>query len=151
MEAALVEKAEKRTFTSDKLDWVNALSADPRVSSEAFEVGFCIAQHVNQRTGKAILSVETIRDKTHVNLRSVHRCRMHLKELGWIDWVRTKTANVYVTLGLNMNAVLDHQLVLKEQRDERRQKSRKQEVPEMAHLNQPDVPVPADREVPKVA
>jgi len=60
-------------FTGDKLDWLTALSADPRIDARAFEVGFCIMQHVNKRTRTAFVSTETIGEKTNIPKRWIAR------------------------------------------------------------------------------
>ena len=116
--------ADQRMFTGSKLDWMTALSADPFMDARAFEVGFCIAQHVNAQSGLAILSDNTIGDKTGIPKRWVLRARLTLREAGWINWRRTKTANVYWTLGDRINAVTDHQIILREKRTERQNKVR---------------------------
>jgi hypothetical protein len=79
------EADQRRSFTGDKLDWMTALSADPRLDARAFEVGFCIAQHVNAQSGRAILSDDTISDKTGIPKRWVLRARQSLRDAGWID------------------------------------------------------------------
>ena len=107
-------------FTGDKLDWLTALSADPRIDARAFEVGFCIMQHVNKRTRTAFVSTETISEKTGIPVRYVERARATLRKAGWMTWRRTGTANVYSPLDGPMNAILDQQTLLKDQRDERR-------------------------------
>lgn len=154
-------KEQQRSFTGDKLDWMTGLSADPRLDSRAFEVGFCIAQCINQHSGLAILSDETIADKTSIPKRWIQRARTLLRECGWIDWRRTKTANVYWTKGDPLNAVMDHQIMLKDCRNERRKKLRKakQDSPPVAHLKLkelppvaiPDSPPVANRDSPPVA
>jgi hypothetical protein len=146
-------KAKQRLFTGDKLDWLTALSADPRLDARAFEVGFCIAQHVNKETGLTILSDDTIADKTGIPRRWVQRSRDLLRATGWIDWNRTRTANVYWTRGEQLNAVTDHQILLKDARDERRQKQRvtRRVAPPVAHLKQRDQPPLAHQVAPPVA
>jgi hypothetical protein len=155
------ESDQRRRFTGDKLDWMTALSADPRLDARAFEVGFCIAQHVNSKSGRAIVSDETISDKTGIPKRWVLRARKALKEAGWINWRRTRTANVYWTLGDRINAVTDHQIFLKDARTERQNKTRKahQEAPPVAYLRRretspaalPETPPVAQGETPPVA
>lgn len=148
-----IDRAKLRSFTGDKLDWLSALSADPRLDARAFQVGFQIAQHVNAQTGVAILSDETISDKTGIPRRWVQRARNALRSAGWIDWKRTKTANVYWTLGGQINQVVDRQIVLKELRQERRQRARTtpQELPPVAYLKLADMPPVAYPELPPVA
>src|SRR5258708_2903533 len=117
-EATAIEAAKQRSFTGDKLDWMAALSADSRVDARAFEVGFQIAQHINAKKGVAFVSDETISDKTGIPQRWVQRARATLRDAGWIDWKRTQSANVYWTLGDNINAVTDHQVMLRDARNE---------------------------------
>jgi hypothetical protein len=150
----LAAKADqRRSFTGEKLDWMTALSADPRLDARAFEVGFCIAQHVNAETGLAILSDDTISDKTGIPKRWVLRARKSLKDAGWIDWQRTKTANIYWTLGHRINAVTDHQIILREKRAERQTKAKNAclETPPVAHLKHRRTPPVALLETPSVA
>lgn len=144
---------QRRSFTGDKLDWMNALSADPRLDARAFEVGFCIAQHVNAERGIAIVSDETIADKTGIPKRWVLRARQSLRDAGWIDWRRTKAANIYWSLGDRINAVTDHQIILREKRTERQSKARKarQETPPVAYLKYQETPPVAHPETPAVA
>lgn len=172
-EAAEAEKAKQRSFTGNKLDWLTAVMGDARLhDARAFKVAFCIAQHVNQETGTAILSDETIGHKTCIPRTWILRARKALRECGWIDWKRTKTANVYWTLGDHMNSVMDRQSVLKGQRIEARARRAvaNQVAPPVAHLRttdgspvthlgnedeppatQPDAPPVAQRDVPPVA
>lgn len=142
-----------KSFTGDKLDWMTALSADPRLDARAFEVGFCIAQHINAQSGITILSDDTICDETNIPKRWVLRARQSLKHIGWIDWRRTKTANIYWTLGSQIEAVNDHQKILKEKRIERQSKARKarQETPRVAHLKYQETPQVELLESPPVA
>jgi hypothetical protein len=142
-----------RSFTGDKLDWMSGLSGDPRLDSRAFEVGFCIAQHVNRKTGVAILSDDTISDRTGIPRRWVLRARSRLRETGWISWRRTKTANVYWTTADSLDAVADHQVLLKDARADRRAAAKAGclVAPPMAHLKSEDVPPAAVLDVPPVA
>jgi hypothetical protein len=152
---------QRRSFTGEKLDWMTSLSPDPRLDARAFEVGFCIAQHVNAQSGRAIVSDDTISDKTGIPKRWVLRARISLRDAGWIDWRRTKSANIYWTLGDRINAVTDHQIILKEKRTERQSKARKarRETPPVAYLKYqekppmtlPETPPVAEQETPPVA
>ncbi|WP_316195364.1 MULTISPECIES: hypothetical protein [unclassified Bradyrhizobium] len=146
-------EADQRTYTGAKLDWMTALSADPGLDARAFEVGFCIVQHVNARTGCAMLSDDTISDKTCIPKRWVLRARGSLRDAGWIDWRRTKSANIYWTLGDRINAVTDHQTILKEKRTERQTKATKarQETPPAAYLKSQVTPPLTRLETPRGA
>lgn len=161
MSKADTSAKQQRSFTGDKLDWMVSLSADPRLDARAFEVGFQIAQHVNKTSGIAILSDDTISDKTNIPKRWVARARTDLRDAGWIDWKRTKTANIYWTRGEQIDHVTDHQIMLKDDRDARRKKRKeaRQVLPPLAYLKirdlppvaNADLPPVADRELPQVA
>jgi hypothetical protein len=139
----------RRTFAGEKFDWLTALNADPLMDARAFKVGFCIMQHVNQHSGKAFLSDETIADKTNVPIRSVQRARAALRDRGWLAWRRTRTANVYWSVADNMNAVTDHQTMLKDARDEKRK--RRREAPRLVDQDPPPVADLSDQVRPRVA
>jgi hypothetical protein len=120
IDAAAKAAEDRRSFTSAKLDWLTALSADPRLDARAFQVGFCIVQHMNAQTWRAILSDDVITDKTGIPTRWVSRARQCLREAGWIDWQRTGKANVYRILVGCIAGVTERQIELKEKRAEKR-------------------------------
>lgn len=115
---------QQRSFTSQKLDWMTGLSGDKRVNATAFEIGFTIAQCVNQTTGKAILSDQGIADRTGIHGRRVRQERSLLKATGWLMWKRTRNSNHYSLLFDNINRIADEQIVLSDARRERRLVSR---------------------------
>ena len=147
------EAAEKRSFTGDKLDWMTALCADPRIDARAFRVGFTIAQHINMRKGVAFISDETISDKTSIPTRWVQRARALLRTTRWIDWKRTQSANLYWILPGNIDPVTDHQIMLRDARADRRAspKSNRRVSPRVAHLMGWDTPQVASSDPPQVA
>ena len=147
------KEQQQRSFTGDKLDWMTAVSADPLLDARAFEVAFCIAQCVNKHSGLAILSDDTIGDKTGIPRRWIARARVALKEAQWIDWKRTKTANIYWTKGQRIDRVTDHQTLLKDSREERKKKLKtaRHVLPPVAHLKLQDQPPVAHADMPPVA
>jgi hypothetical protein len=110
------------TFTGRKLDWLNVVSADRKLKPAAFEVAFCIVQHVNAKTLIAILSDDVIVEKTGISRAEVERHRKSLKAAGWLTWRRTRSANNYTPLFDNMNAARDVLAAMREDRRERRAK-----------------------------
>jgi hypothetical protein len=89
----------KQSFTSKKLDCIDALIADPRLSPRAKVVGVCIIQHINQHTGTWPLSDQTISEKTGgMPVRWIKYARAELRDLKWIEWQRTGDANLYRAL-----------------------------------------------------
>lgn len=97
----------KRTWTSEKLDWLRCLSVDSCVKPGMFEVAFAIIQHVNARRRVAILSDRVISDATSISSSEVYRHRIELKKFGWIDWERARAGLIIRPLFGRMNAMLD--------------------------------------------
>jgi hypothetical protein len=96
-----------KSFTSRKLEWLTHVSAHALVKPLEFEVAFVVAQHINATTGKAYLSEDVIGEYIDADPRTLRRARKRLKELGWITWSRTGTANAYALLYGNIAGVAD--------------------------------------------
>jgi len=119
---ALVHSAEDvRSFTSRKLDLLKCCAFDPRVSACEFRVLYVIVQHLNQRTGLARLSDETIADEAgRCSTRQVRRARAKLRKLDWLTWTRTNTANSYKVEYAQVERFLDLIAIFRDERAERR-------------------------------
>jgi hypothetical protein len=105
------------TFTSWKLDILEAANADERIAGDAFKVLFYILQSINQHTGITFPTIKTIAVKTRLNVRQVRRMIKLLKDAGWLivkpRWdVRDRvTRNTYRVSARNVNRSLDQQVV----------------------------------------
>lgn len=108
------------TFTGRKLDWLKCCSFDRRLEPYDFKVAFVIQQHLNEATETCWLSDETIADEAGGSARNTRRARKRLRELKWIDWKRTSTANIYVLCFGNINRMLDLMIKAREGRYERK-------------------------------
>jgi hypothetical protein len=117
-----------KTFTGWKLDVLKGIAADRRIKPMEFEWAFCVMQHANQKTRSAFVGDEAIRDKTGICERESYRARRRLKETGWLDWTRTRSANVYTFRDENLNAILDILEACKEHRLESRRKKQRTHV-----------------------
>ena len=138
MTEATDQAGHNKTATSRKLDWLNALLVDPFLKSYAFKVGFCIMQHVNAQTWKAMVSDETIADKTSLSRRHVRNGRELMRDRGWIKWRRTRTANIYTPLDTNLNSLTDLLTTRRDARDDRRKKTALRNGKPSATLSQGD-------------
>jgi helix-turn-helix protein len=79
------------TFTSYKLDILNAINADPRLrlKPNAFKVAAAIMMFVNQNTREAWAAIETICDRTSLNDKTVDRALNDLRDAGWLrSWTK---------------------------------------------------------------
>ena len=126
-EAARGASRDKATFTSRKLDWLNALATDRRFEKHPydFKVGFYIAQCVNGGTGCAIVSDDTIADEIGGVPRSVRRARERLRARGWLTWKRRySNSNVYKLQFTRLVEARDDKIMRREERAERRELAR---------------------------
>jgi len=78
------------SFTGAKLDWMTAAAYDRRLKPSDFRIAFTIAQHANEKTGKAFPSQETIADLTGTSLDTVQRAVKLLAETGWLKLRRSR-------------------------------------------------------------
>jgi hypothetical protein len=110
-----------RSWTSRKLDWLRAINFDGRVSPLMFKIAFCIIQHANEKTARTLLlSDETIADEIGTSHRNIYRPRTTLREIGWLNWRRTRNANIYTIEFKNVDRMLDGLTATRDQRNERR-------------------------------
>jgi hypothetical protein len=71
-----------RSFTSLKLDWITGTAYDRRLNAIAFRAGVIIAQHVNEKTGRAFPSEQLIAERTGISRWTVIRAVKLLQETG---------------------------------------------------------------------
>jgi hypothetical protein len=109
-----------RSWTSRKLDWQKAINFDRRVSPLMFKIAVCIIQHASENARTLKLSDQTIADEIGVSDRNVYRARVALREVGWLNWRRTRNANIYIVEFGNVDRMLDLFAIAREQRNERR-------------------------------
>ncbi|RZS82064.1 helix-turn-helix protein [Phyllobacterium myrsinacearum] len=114
-----------KKFTSDKLDVLNGMSVDPRITATDFRVAFRLIQHVNAETLACFPSQELLADEAVMKERTVRNSIARLKDAGWIK-IRARSANgrgksnFYAFLTQHVNAMLDRILLLREAREENR-------------------------------
>ncbi|WP_316203345.1 helix-turn-helix domain-containing protein [Bradyrhizobium sp. SZCCHNS3051] len=117
IEAATDAQA-KRSFTSEKLDLINAMNADDRLPGDAIKVALSILAHVNHVTRVGWPCVETISRRTRLHPRQVERMLAILRKSGWLTSKRVyhsgKVHNHYRFETTNINMVLDEQAALDE-------------------------------------
>ena len=106
-----------QSFTSRKMDWLDAVSYDRRLLPIEKVVAWRVMQCANAKTGKAWPSQEWIAERVNTVERVVRRSLKKLSETGWLKIYRKrtydsktktwKTRNVYVPLYGNVQAMLD--------------------------------------------
>lgn len=114
-------KEKLSTFTSAKLDWLDAVSIDPRVSTLEFRVAFIIAQHVNSETGKCCPSQETIATFIGKSDRAVREAVKRLEHFGWIIRRKRGQGTQYDPAMTHVNAMLDRRIMLRDALREERE------------------------------
>jgi len=89
---------------------------DRRVNDHAYRVLAVIGDHLNEKTGRTILSDKTIAfEAGGSGSRTARRARNLLMETGWLKWHRTRTANIYEPDFSRVNATLATMAALKQQ------------------------------------
>jgi hypothetical protein len=130
------------TFTSQKLNWLTGIAIDPRLKPYAFKVAFTIARFFNAKSGIAVVSDETLQDETSLSRRHVQRARVALKDTGWIESSRTRTATRYAMKSVHLDQMDDLRTQRRDGRNERREARRAAllNAPPKAQLRMPDAP-----------
>lgn len=111
-----------RGFTGHKLDLLDAISMDPRVTASEFRVAFRLMQHANAETGAIFPSQDRLACQIGMRERSVRACIAGLVAKGWLLRCRPnrRVSNLYRFDPKHMNAILDRQITLNEIRKEER-------------------------------
>ena len=117
----LVDEDSQATFTSRKLDLINALLVDPRLIPSDFKVAVVLVQFMNSETGMIFPTLETIADIVHMSTRNVEKCLVRLRQAGWLVWKRgnRQMPNVYEFDTKNVRAMLDYRTSIDDGRRER--------------------------------
>lgn len=124
------EPEKQKSFTSGKLDILDGMSMDPRVTDGEFRIAFRLMQHANGENGAIFPSQERIADQTGKKLRTVRSCIAGLVSKGWLHIVRPnrRISNWYRFDRKHLNHILDRQIVMDEaRREDRSMKSRRLE------------------------
>ena len=112
----------RKAFTSAKLDILDCISMDRRVTAAEFRVAFRLAQHANGENGAIFPSQDRIADQTGMKARTVRACIAGLIKKGWLHVIRPnkRVPNLYRFDGRHMNEILDRQASMDEYRKDER-------------------------------
>jgi hypothetical protein len=75
--------ANRKTFTSKKLTFLDRMCRDARIKPYDFRIGFLIMQHVNARQGYAFPSGERLVKESKMSIGTVKAAVGHLVDLGY--------------------------------------------------------------------
>ena len=111
-----------QSFASWKLDLVDAISMDPRVTSTEFRVAYRLLQHANAETMAIFPAQGRIASQIGAKERTVRAAVRGLVAKGWLTVSRfnRRLPNLYRFETRNVNAILDRQSSLDEARKEER-------------------------------
>ena|SRR6266700_606216 len=113
-------KSARSKFTRRKLQWIEALCYDRRVTHQEFRFGVYVAMRINWKTEIWIISDATAVDETGIPRTNIYNARKKLVELGWILIGRPNKGAPY-TYGL-CNKNVDELLKLRAERRHQRRK-----------------------------
>jgi hypothetical protein len=118
---AAAKREAKKTFTSEKLSWVNLLMMDHEQQPVARLVGIAIAQTVNEETGVSKTSDRVIADRLGISDRTVIRSRLALRDGEYLAWhkpnPRAANRTKLVLSEKNIRRVEGEQINRKDRRD----------------------------------
>lgn len=131
-----------KTFTSRKLDLLDALSMDPEVKPNEFRVAFRLVQHANSESFAIFPSQDRIALQLGIDTRSVRRCLDGLVLKGWLRRERPnrQMSNNYTFCEEKVDAMGDRLRWLAEEarlRSERANRS-SQKSSDRAQMSTPD-------------
>jgi hypothetical protein len=121
--AAAAEKTSaKKSFTSEKLDWINSLMMDHRLKPIERLGGIAYAQTVNEQTRISKASDQLIADRLGVSRRTVIRLKQKLCDYEWLACRRPENRRLpnetkLLSIPKNIESIKDQQTALKDQRD----------------------------------
>lgn len=118
------------SFTSQRLKLLHAMSRDPRVTDGHFRAAFRISQQVDEATGIAIISDETLCDELpKTDEKKLRLCRNALEEVEWWEVRRGGRwrASSYRFLAKNIDPISTVMASKKEARDLRNVKQLKKD------------------------
>ncbi|TDH38567.1 GntR family transcriptional regulator [Pseudohoeflea suaedae] len=126
-----ISEAERQSFTSWKLDVLDAMSCDPNVRDIDYRVAFRLMQHVNARAKEARPSIERLAAQIGVSRDTVRRSLTRLSEpdggCHWLHRIRIDRTQPYfytfVTerVGVILDAKADREDRAREAARQRRQ------------------------------
>ncbi len=125
--ALVAEREATRSFTSWKLDIIDAMMSDPRVTDKDFRIAFRVMQSVNAETRIGYISDLTICDEVpRTDRHACKKARKHIEQIGWwtVERGHGGKASRYSFSPENINAILDQRVLNKEDRDRNRAERR---------------------------
>jgi hypothetical protein len=104
-----------KSFTSDKLDILDAMALDPRLTPTDFRVAYWLIQHVNAETGQCNPSQRLIAQYCNLKERTVRAAIGHLCNAGWLRKSRSgRGSNQYRFSDSNVSAMLDRRTLIRD-------------------------------------
>jgi hypothetical protein len=80
-----------------KLNWYDAIAADPRVDPAAFKVAYCMRRNVPRRPFAVTIEDKVLSKMTGISVAGVKQARKTLERRGWI--AECLTPNSYSFMG----------------------------------------------------
>jgi hypothetical protein len=114
------------TFTGRRNDWLRCVAFDhQQIQPFDFKVAYVIAMHINEDTGKWILTDNAIVEEAGGSARNVRYSRTRLREAGWLAWRRTRRGAEYRLLFRRVPAVMEQIAAMRAHRKARKAAARR--------------------------
>ena len=72
------------TFTRDRLEWLEAIASDAKISAGAFRLAFVISSHLNRKTGEAWPGIDHLARTIGTNERTIRRFIEEMISAGYL-------------------------------------------------------------------
>ena len=120
MMPAADESKSATTFTGEKLDWIDALIFDRRISNRAARFGTYIANRINSETRHWVISDIAASAECGIPRSKIGKARRELVDLGWIRLKggRKGVAACYELALKRVSRFLDYRTAQREERRE---------------------------------
>lgn len=115
------EAQQLRSFTSWKLDIINCIAIDPRLTASDVRLAIILLRHLNSISGQCNPGDEVLAQQMKSDKKTVYNCRVRLRKTGWLTWKRTQKTNWYAFHDTHVNTMLDYLLSMQEANRERRE------------------------------
>jgi hypothetical protein len=140
--ASALEVAERKSWSSTKFDILNCITVDPRVTHRNVRIATRILKQVDEKTGIAYISDETLCDEIpKLDRWQMNDFRKQMAAIRWLSFERNhrQHATTYRFLTANINPILDVIISKRETRAEKRLEQKAERAAAARKVTHPDV------------
>lgn len=118
------DQSARKDFTKSKMNWVDCLLLDPRLTFAQKCYGVYVAMRINWKTSCTFVADATVADEIGMSRGHIHIARKVLVETAWLRVYRRNAGSPYTFMldHRNVNAMLDRRTLYRDQRADARKR-----------------------------